>query len=119
MTGKFKKKSYLFCGTHFLIMVEVCVQLHWLCSLWLCSHICLCLLQKDYARSDLHLTEIFENVCEAFGDYGLTQANDKLGVTRLKDRKTGEDLNAVNVGSNQNLQNTFKSYVSKKMCACK
>ena len=71
-------------------------------------------LQKQYARSDVHLSEIFDDVCDSMKDYALTQSPDdarKLGVTRIRSR-SGEELDTSNVGFNENLQRTFKNYVS-------
>ncbi|KAK7115909.1 protein canopy homolog 2-like [Littorina saxatilis] len=68
------------------------------------------LVEKQYARSDVHLTEVFEDVCNTMDDYALTQApGGKIGITRIKSR-TGEDLDTTNVGYNENLRQTFKAY---------
>ena len=62
----------------------------------------------------MHLSEVFDNVCDSMMDYALTQSPDehrKLGVTRIRSR-SGEELDTSNVGFNENLQRTFKNYVS-------
>ncbi|XP_060592517.1 protein canopy homolog 2-like [Ruditapes philippinarum] len=47
--------------------------------------------QKSYARSEVHLLEIFENLCDSFKDYAETN-NDagkrSLGRTKARDGKT-------------------------------
>ena len=64
--------------------------------------------------------EVLENVCDSFYDYALTQSalpgakRDNYGVTRVKKRGTGEQLDIGNVVVNENLKSTFKSYVSSK-----
>ena len=62
----------------------------------------------------MHLSEIFDDVCDSMKDYALTQSPDdarKLGVTRIRSH-SGEELDTSNVGFNENLQRTFKNYVS-------
>ncbi|XP_076465798.1 protein canopy homolog 2-like [Babylonia areolata] len=69
------------------------------------------LAEVKYATSDLHLTEILEDVCQAFNDYAViqNQITKREGVVRTKDR-SGKELDASNVRFSAKLRETFKSY---------
>lgn len=73
-------------------------------------------MQKPYARSEIHLTELFESICEKFSQYALTK-NSKGGKsvvpTASRDGK-GIALKDVTISSDATKQ--MKYTVSIKDC---
>ncbi|KAL8570822.1 hypothetical protein ACOMHN_006971 [Nucella lapillus] len=69
------------------------------------------LAQVKYATSDLHLTEILDEVCKSFKDYGLLHDDNtqKDSVVRTKDR-SGMELDTSNARVDPHLKNVLKSY---------
>ena len=69
-------------------------------------------LQKPYARSEVHLMEVFEHICDNFKDYAeSTNSAGQRSVARTSVRGGGT-LSLSNIKLSADTQKTIKFHVS-------
>lgn len=72
--------------------------------------------QVPYARSEVHLSELLENVCNKMEDYvrATYKSTGELTILKLigSDGKLNEDISKVDIIQDSDLNKSLKFYVS-------
>ena len=86
-----------------------------LCNRWRCKTSSWSLLQVPYARSETHLSDVFDSVCNKMDDYvrATYKTSGELTLLRLigPDGQMNPDLSKVDIVQDGDLNKSLKFYV--------